>query len=401
MTILVIHNHYTLQGGEDEVVRSEEVMLRHYGHKVVLYTRSNSEIRTFSFIKKLKTFLLDIFWSRESYNTVRRIIRREKPDIVHVHNTFFLISPSIYDACKDENVPVVQTLHNYRLLCPIGIFYRQGRICQDCLSYGLKSAVINKCWQGSRVATLFLAILIKIIRLRIFFEKVKCYIVLGEFSRKIYTLNGVPEEKVSIKSNFLEFDPGVSFSEGKYGLFIGTLQEYKGIRTLINAWRDVDGDFPLKIIGEGPLRVELEKATQGNNIEFLGQKSLSEVLDYIKKALFVIVPSECYETGVRVIIESFACGVPLVASDHGAMKELITDHKTGLLFTPKDSRDLTAKINYLINNRDATKKMGFNARKEFEVKYTEEKNYNYLINIYRSIMKNSNVDEYCGATHNQ
>ncbi len=391
MSILIIHNRYLLSGGEDEVVKSEENMLRRFGHKVAVYMRSNSEIQNFSLLKRIKTFLIDIYWSRESYAAVRKLIREKRPDIVHVHNTFFLVSPSIYDACNDEKVPIVQTLHNYRLLCPIGIFYRDGKICKDCLIKGLKSSVINKCWKGSRLATLFLTIIIKIIRLRIFFKKVKHYIVLGEFSRQMYTTNGVPSEKVSIKPNFLDFDPEISNCQGGYGLFIGTLQEYKGIKTLIKAWHNVKDHFPLKIIGEGPLRKELEESAQGKNIEFLGQKPLCDVMDYIKRSLFVIVPSECYETGVRVIIEAFAAGIPLIASNHGAMQELIVEHETGLFFTPKDDKGLSEKVNYLIDHKDIAKKMGFNARKEFEEKYTQEKNYQWLMNVYRLALKNANT----------
>jgi len=386
MIILIIHNHYLLRGGEDEVVQSEVNMLRHFGHKVVFYVRSNTEFESFRLFKKIKTVLMDVFWSKDSYQAVRGIIQRERPDIVHVHNTFFLVSPSIYDACMVENVPVVQTLHNYRLLCPIGTFYRDGKICNDCLTKGLKSSVINKCWKGSRIATLLLASIVKLIRWkRIFFRKVRRSIVLGEFSRKMFSTNGIPSNFISVKPNFLDFDPGTSSVQGTYALFIGALRDYKGIKTLVRAWRNVNDHFPLKMIGEGPLRGEMEKLMQDASIGLLGQKTLAEVIGYIRGALFVVVPSECYETCARVIVESFACGVPVLASDHGAMKELITDHETGVFFTANDAEDLAVKANYLISHTDLVNKMGVNARIEFKKRYTMEMNHTQLMDIYKSI----------------
>ncbi len=391
LTILIIHNRYLLPGGEDEVVHAEKRMLEKFGNQVVLYERSNSEINDLTLLNKLVFLLKDIYWSKPSYQAIRKLIDEEKPDIAHFHNTFFLISPSAYDACYDAKIPIVQTVHNYRFLCPIGTFYRKGQICEDCLQNGKISSVINKCWKDSYFYSLVLSkILANIEKRKVVSEKIRHLITLTPFSKQKFIDNGFDRNKISLKPNFIDAksSPCPSSREnGEYGLFVGALRDYKGIRTLVNAWQNFKIDFPLKIIGEGPLHNELEKCSDGTRIEILGAKPFDETLHFMRKSLFLVVPSECYETGSRVTIEAFACGVPVIATNHGALKDLVDHGKTGLLFERTNTRDLAQKINSLVQNPLFAKKLGKNARRKYEERYAVEENYKILMDIYTKVLE--------------
>jgi len=387
MKILIVHNHYVYPGGEDEVVADEIKMLEQFGHKVILYEHFNKNISDFSLFNKLSFAFRDAYWSRRSYQEIRQLIDREKPDIAHFHNTFFSISPSAYDACFDAQIPIVQTLHNFRFLCPIGIFYRNGQVCEDCLKKGKKSAVVNKCWRNSRVSSFALTkILSNFEKKKILSEKINHYIAQSPFSRQKFIDNGFDQKKITIKPNFLAFESKPSDQQGTYGLFVGALRQYKGITTLVEAWKNLEINFPLKIVGDGPLYQELKREYGNADIEILGAKTLEETLELIKQSLFVVIPSECYENFPRVIIEAFCCGVPIVATDHGAMKDLIEHGKTGLLFKWRDKKDMAEKIQSLVDDPSLAKELGLNARKQFEENYTIEKNYETLMNVYNRIL---------------
>jgi len=386
--ILIVHNHYLYSGGEDEVVEAEKNMLEKYEHKVILYEQSNSQINERTVIDKLLFAFKEIYWSQKTYSDISRLIKKERPDVAHFHNTFFSISPSAYDACYHAGVPIIQTLHNYRFLCPIGLFYRKGQVCEDCVKNGKKAAVINRCWRNSY---LFSLVLTKIVRgfekRKILSEKISQFIALTPFSRQKFIDNGFDEKKITIKPNFFDFESKLAQGEGKYGLFVGALHEYKGLVTLTKAWKGLENNFSLKIIGDGPLYHELKKGCHNTEIELLGAKSLNETLQFIKDSLFVVIPSECYENFPRVILEAFACGVPVIATNHGALKDIVEHEKTGLLFKRANSDDLAEKINLLIANPDLARELGQNARRKYEANYTVEKNYQTLMDIYNSVVK--------------
>ncbi len=400
MKILIVHNSYQFRGGEDEVVRSEMKMLRGHGHKIVLYRRKNRELGVkIRFIKWfLRRFILkqpNRVDSKTEYERARREIQKEKPDIVHIHNTFYVINRSIYQACRDENVPVVQSLHNYRFLCPIAIFWRPAKgVCEDCLEAGnFQPAIKNRCWKNSTLHSMFLADLVKSYRENSFLKThVDHFIVLNEFSRNKYQENGFKDCKFSIKPQFLHFDPGAPLKRADYCLYAGGFFQYKGVTTLLKAWQKFHGKYQLKLLGKGPLLKELAKKYSASNIEFVGQKKPKETMEYMKKSLFIIVSSECYEAGPRVIIEAFACGIPVLGSSFiGPIKELIREGKNGLIFKGGDPSDLAAKAEFLLQNREKTLEMGRNAREEFEEKYTMEKNYPLLEKIYNDVL-NSRKD---------
>lgn len=387
MRILIIHNHYLQPGGEDEVVNAERAMLEKFGQEVILFEGSNGEINSLSIFKKLSFVFKEIYWSSETYGSVKRLIKARKPDLIHIHNTFLRLTPSIYQACYEASVPVVQTLHNYRFLCPIGTFYRQGTICQECLTMGRKQAVIHKCWKNSYFLSFILTKIVKQFYSRHVLENmIDHFIVLSEFSKNIYLQNSFSKDKLSVKPNFLNFDPGKAADSDNYALFVGSFQPYKGILTLLKAWQNLKERYPLKIIGDGLLDKEVSALAKGLNVECLGRKSLKDTVEYMKKALFVIVPSECYENFPRVIIEAFACGKAVLASRLGAMQELVKDNRTGLLFEPQNPRDLADKISFLFANKTLVHDMGEKARGEFLAKYSMEKNYDILMGIYEKVI---------------
>lgn len=391
MKILIIHNQYLERGGEDGVVDSEIRMLRDNGNEVLLYCRSNEEIKNAGFIEKLKFMASDIRWNRKSYEDIRGLAEKEKPDIAHIHNIFAMISPCVYSALKEASVPAVHTLHNYRMVCMNGIFYKNGNICESCLSGRLTAAVAKRCWRGSLFLSASLAsLLYKNYKLNVFKDGPDAFIALSEFSRNKFKEAGFPGEKLFVKPNFadFEFTPG---ERGGYGVFVGRLVDYKGVDTMLEAYKRLD-KYPLKIIGDGPMLQEFKaRLKDSRNVQLLGALSRKETLGYLARASFVVFPSECYENMPLVIVESMACGVPVIASDLGAMKELIKDNATGLLFRPRDALDLAGKIRFLAGNQGLIEQMGMNARREYEAKFTRDINYGMLMDIYnKTIVRHKN-----------
>ena len=386
MKVLIIHNHYKNRGGEDAVVEAEVALLKKYGHEVIYYTQSNAEIDKYSFLKKIHTFF-NSHWSKYNYLKIKELIAATSPDIMHVHNTLLLITPAVYYAAKELGIPVVQTLHNYRFICPNGEFYFKGRICEYCLkNKDLQRSLFYGCWRRSRFLT---AIVVKMLRFHesknTFKDLIDCHIALSEFSRDKFIAAGYAPDKITVKPNFVSSVPEETQGPkmDKYALFVGRLSEEKGVRFLVKCWEAIS-HIPLKIMGTGELLQELKISARRKrlNIEFLGEKENEEVAKYIKNSSFTIFPSQWYEPFGRVIIESFACGIPVIASSIGAAQELVSDHKTGLLFMPADRDDLIKKVNYLWGNAALLKRMGENARAEYLLKYTEEINYEKLMRIY-------------------
>ena len=386
MKILVIHNTYQQSGGEDVVAEAEVLMLRNAGHQVVMYHRSNNEINNFEWQEKI-IFPKQVIWAKKAIHDLRGIIYKEKPDAAHFHNTFLMISPAAYYACQEAGVPVVQTLHNYRLLCPAATFFREGRVCEDCLGHTLPwPGVLHACYRGSRAETALVASMLTFHhQAGTWQKKVDVYIALTEFARRKFIEGGLPPEKIVVKPNFLNQDPGIGESEREYAVFVGRLSTEKGLRTLLKAWLTLK-EIPLKIIGDGPMTDEIKMFVKTNQLEnsinILGRCSRQEVYAQIKGSRFLVFPSEWYEGFPITILEVFACGKPVIASQLGAMAEIIKDGKTGLFFEVGNSGDLASKVRQLLKNPQAYAEMGKNARVEFETKYTAEKNYEMLMRIY-------------------
>ena len=347
MKIALVHNEYQQPGGEDVVFEQEKRILERGGHEVVTYRRSNHEIAELSAIGR-RTLVIRTVWASDTHHDFGALLDREKPDVVHVHNTFVMISPSIYSACRKRGIPVVQTLHNFRLLCPGAQFLRDGKICEDCVDHSLVRSVWHGCYRDSRPATASVALMLAWHRREgTWDELVDRYIALTDFARNKFIASGFAPGKIVVKPNFVDPDPGAKL--GTSALYIGRLSKEKGLHTLLDAWKRLPKSCSLDIVGEGPQKKELEEEAQRCGlaaIQFRGQLSHTESLAAMKSARCLILPSEWYEGFPMTIAESFACGTPIICSKLGAMEEIVDDSRTGLHFTPGDFEDLARKVEW-------------------------------------------------------
>jgi len=385
LKIVSIHNYYQERGGEDEVADSERELMTAFGHEVVDYARQSEEIKDYGLGDKA-TLMPRTVWAWDSYREVEELLRVERPQVAHFHNTLPLISPAAYYACRDAGVPVVQTLHNYRLFCPAATFFRRGRVCEECVEHSLLRSVRYGCYRQSRTTTAAVSLMLALHRWReTWGRQVDVYVALTEFARQKFVAAGLPADKIVVKSNFVHPDPGCTDTEGQYAVYVGRLCQEKGLKTLLRAWRRLPGAIPLRIVGEGPMRQELEREVEKRGLEdvrFIGWQPKDNVLAIIKKARFLLFTSEWYETFGRTATEAFACGVPVIASRLGAMEEIIEDQRTGLHFAPGDPQDLADIVSFAWNHPERMREMGREARAEFEAKYTRDRNYELLMQIY-------------------
>jgi glycosyltransferase involved in cell wall biosynthesis len=381
MRILSIHNSYQIRGGEDESRESEERLLREMGHEVDVYEEDNDRIASLSNTQ----MALRTIWSTEAHEIVKQRLSKAAYDIVHVQNFFPLISPSVHHAAQTAGVPVIQTLRNYRLLCPNALFFRDGQVCEDCLGKPIPyPGVLHGCYRDSRVASAAVAAMLTVHRtMSTWTNAVTLFIALTEFARQKFIEGGFPAEKIVVKPNFVHPDPGIGTGSGGYALYVGRLSVEKGLDTLLAAWERLDQIIPLKIIGDGPLADQVIEATKRMpHVEWLGRKPMPEVHALMGEAMFLVFPSKWYETFGRVAAEAFAKGTPVIAANIGAIAELVDAGRTGLLFQPGNADDLAAKVCWLLDNPTAIEPMRKEARLEFEIKYTAEKNYHRLMAIY-------------------
>ena len=385
MKILCIHNHYQQRGGEDAVFAAETTLLQQHGHEVLKYIEDN---RCINEMERL-TVAAQTIWSFSSKRRLLKILQNTRPDMVHFHNTFPLISPSAYYACREAGVPVVQSLHNPRLLCPAATFFRSGHVCEDCLGKTPPwLGVLHACYRNSHLQTVLVAMMLTVHRLFKTWEKqVDIYIVFTEFYRQKFIKGGLPSEKIVVKPHFVYPDPGLrKQSSGNYALFIGRLDPEKGVLTLLQAWGQVKS-IPLKIRGNGRLLKEVQDFINKNrlkSVELVGRISKQELINLIKGARFLVWSSEgYYETFGLVAIEAFACGVPVITSHLGAMAEIVEDGRTGLHFISGDPKDLAAKVEWAWMHPECMQAMAREARAEYVVKYTAEQNYQMLMDIYQ------------------
>jgi glycosyltransferase involved in cell wall biosynthesis len=391
MKIIVVHNTYQRPGGEDVSFQSERNLLRDAGHEVVEYQRNNFEVAHYSGLIGQLALAKHTIWASDTRREFRELLALERPDIVHVHNTFIMISPSIYWACRDAQVPVVQTLHNFRLLCPVSTFVRDNKVCEECVERSLWRGVRHGCYHGSRSATAVVAAMLKVHRLSgTWKHAVDHYIATSEFSRRKFITAGLPAERISVKPNFVYPDPGPAAGTGEYALFVGRLSPEKGVHTLLAAWERLTSPILLRIVGDGPLRGEFEEQTRQRGLSsvcFRGQLTREQTLAEMRGARFLLLPSECYENFPMTIAEAFASGTPVLCSRMGAMKELVDHGRTGLHFTPANPADLAAQVTWAWTHAERLAAMGREARREYEAKFSAERNLKMLLEIYRRSLR--------------
>ncbi len=377
MRILTAHNYYLEPGGEDQVFRSEAHLLEDRGHAVLRYSVDNRRALKMSRLR----IAARAVWNRASGRRLRSLVAAHRPEVVHFHNTFPLLSPACYEAAREEGAAVIQTLHNYRLLCPGALLERGSGPCESCVGRRVAwPGILHGCYRASRAATAAVAGMTAVHRAAGTWNRaVDVYVALTRFARTRFVEGGLPPDKIVVKPNFVWPDPGPGAGSGGYALFAGRMSEEKGLETLAAAWRLLDGALPLKAAGDGPLVGTL---TGVPGIELLGRRTREDVLGLMREASFLVFPSLWYEGLPMAILEAFACGLPVIASRLGAMAEVIEDGRTGLLFRPGDAGDLAATIAWAATHPAELGRMRREARAEFEGRYTAALNYQALIEIY-------------------
>ena len=389
LSVLVIHNQYQQFGGEDAVVRAEVDLLRRAGHRVVQYVRDNSVLANYAGLRKASLFF-STTWDRSAYVEIRALIEKERPDIAHCHNLLPQMSPAAYYACKSAGVPVVQTLHNYRLFCPAGTCFCQSAVCTKC-THNLLNSVRRGCYRGSRLQTAAVALMLAAHRwFGSWNHAVDAYLAPSSFCRDCFIAAGLPEAKVHLKHNSLDRDPGQRTNRGDYALFAGRLSAEKGVLEMLDVWQRLP-HIPLLVAGDGPLYDEarcLVERSAGGHIKLLGRLDPQQTIAYMKGARLLVFPSRWYEPFGLSLIEAAACGVPAIASRIGATPELVIDNQTGMLFDPENFSELIGKVQWAWTHPAEMETMGTAARQLYEREFTAEKNYEALMNIYRKVARN-------------
>lgn len=381
--ILIVHNYYQIPGGEDRVVVNERKMLEDHGHEVVLYTRDNSELKKMGRVEKCLLPITTIF-NRKTYKEIRRIIYEQKISIVHVHNTLNLISPSVYYSALSMKIPVVQTIHNFRLLCPGATFYRDGNICEDCVSQGLRCAIRHSCYRGSKLQTAACVINTKIHRIMGIYGKIS-YICLTDFNKqKLLSLKQIKREKIFVKPNFAEeiseFVPGEQ--RANQFVFAGRLDKLKGIELLLKAWKEMGTKAPkLVICGIGPLEKWCERFIEKNkiNVDMLGFIPNEKMKRLVANSKALILPTQWYEGFPMTIVEAFSVGTPVICSDLGNAGSIVINGINGYKFAH------TSYIQLLEAIRKIDMEIYQKTFQDFQNKYSEEINYKILRKIYSTI----------------
>lgn len=389
MRVLLVHCFYrsSAPSGEDSVYRNEKKLLEDNGFEVITYEKYNDNLDNHSTLNKISAGA-EFIWSSLVFHELTKIIEKYKPDVAHFHNIFPQISTSSYAACKKMGVPVVQTLHNYRYICPSGLLQRKNKPCEKCIKGSLLNSLIYQCYRGSLFSTLPIVIMIifnKIVGN--FNNKVDRYIALTNFSKSRFIAGGFPKDKFSVKPNFVDFIENSEPTIGDYVVFVGRLTQEKGVGTLIEACKKIK-NIPVKILGDGELRGRLESiCIQFNlNVEFLGNQPKDKVMAIIKKSRFLVIPSEWYEGFPVVVVEAYACGKPVLASKIGSLDEIIIENVTGRKFTFGSSSSLAATIESMWLDTKMLKVMANNARAVFDTQYNPTTNFKNLLQIYSDVI---------------
>ncbi|MFK7603682.1 glycosyltransferase family 4 protein [Deinococcus sp. SM5_A1] len=389
MKILVVHNFYQQAGGEDVVFRAETALLRRHGHDVQTFAVSNDLIEQ---TPRLQVAAQTV-WNARMARKVTALVREYGSQIVHFHNTFPLLSPAVYGGARAGGAAVVQTLHNFRLLCANALLLRDGQICEDCLGKLPLAAVQHSCYRGSRSASAVVAAMQTVHRAAgTYRTDVDAYIALTEFARDKFIAGGLPPERIAVKPNFLEEHPSPGTGDGGYALFVGRLSPEKGIETLLQAWAELGATIPLRIVGDGPLASRVAEAEQTlPGVSWLGKLDPAEVREQMRGAVLLAVPSVWYEGGPLTMIEGWGVGLPMVASDLGAMSSMIRPGENGLLFQAGNAGGLAAQVRWLWEHPEDRQRMRDGALRIFQDTYSPQRNYEQLIKIYGDALERADT----------
>lgn len=392
MKVMLVHVKYRLKGGEDAVFENEVKLLQDHGYDVIPVLFSNDEINTRGIINKI-LLAVNTVWSIKYYKFMSQLLAKEKPDVVHFHNIFPLLSPSVYKACYDNKIPVVQTLHNYRWGCPAATFYRGGSVCELCMTDGLINSVKYGCYRNSRSATLVVAAMIIFSKWRSVFDRyVTKIIVLTQFAKNKMTEAHLPAAKIIVKPNFSFIEEGgvVSKSDNNevYALFIGRLSDEKGIKFLAETLIDIPESLCIKVAGDGPDFESIKKliAIKNLNMELLGSLDRSALTNVIMKSSLVVIPSQWYEGFPMVILDAYSHAKPVLISNIGGLPELVVPGVTGHVFDVGNNNSLKNKLIDMMADQDKLRIMGKNAYQKYKEEFSADNNLTRLKDVYDEVV---------------
>lgn len=387
LRVLQVHTRYRQAGGEEEVVTAERRLLEEAGLSVAQVLFDNPRPGANRVSPARLTQSISAVWSRGAARRVREAIEANGSQVVHVHNTFVSASPSIYNAADMCRVPIVQTLHNYRLICPAATAYRAGHPCTDCMGRTIPwPAVIHSCYRGSRAQSAVVAASLAFGRATgTYSRRIGAYLALTKFQRDLLVQGGLPADKIRVVPNFLEPDPGMASGPRSGFLFVGRLSEDKGVPTLVDAAALMPG--LVRVAGHGPLSPLVENAAGTGDLEALGRLEKSAVFDQLRGAVAMVLPSVWFEGLPVSVLEAYATGTPVIASKIGSLAEVIEDGVTGLLAIPGDAGDLADRLRWASDHPDEMRQMGSNARLEYETKYRGSTHLTALLETYRRLIE--------------
>ncbi len=384
MKVLLCHSYYQQRGGEDQSFEEERALLRDYGHEVIELTRHNRELAEQGTLAQLMMTL----WNRQTANELRHLITTHRPDVLHCTNTFPLISPSVIHQAAKQRVAVVQSLRNYRLICPGTFLMRDDQPCQDCVGRAIPwPAVRHGCYRDSRPASAAVVAMLVLHRaLGTWRRKVDAFFTLTNFARSKFIEAGFPKDRVHVKTNSVAPVEVAGIEKSDHFVFVGRLSSEKGVSTLLAAWAADPGLPPLKILGDGPLADEVRAAQKNDSrIHWLGRRDHSEVQEILSRSQALVMPSLWYETFGRTIIEAYSVGTPVIASRLGAMEELVEEGRTGLFFEPGQADSLAEQVwRFVALPLAERQNMAAVSKSRYFEKYTPESNYQRLIEIYET-----------------
>lgn len=390
--VLVLHNHYQLPGGEDAVFAAESALLEANGHEVVRLTVHNDELTG----RSRAGMAVDTLWNVREHARVRELLLAEKPAVMHCHNTFPQFSPAVYYAARSLGVPVVQTLHNFRLTCVNGLLFRDGKTCDKCVGSAAPwRGAVHACYRNNRPASAVAVAMVSAHRLiGTYARAVDRFVALTDFARERFVASGLPARRIVVKPNFAPDRGAPSGAAAREGfLYVGRLSEEKGIMLLIEAARRMTSDATITIVGDGPQRAAVERAAgELPRIRYVGAAPAEVVHARMSEAAAVVIPSLCYEMFPVVAAEAFGAGTPVVASAHGGLTSIVEDGLTGRLFAPGDASALARALDAFAEEREAAVQMGNAARARYERQFSPAANYAQLSGIYAGVLGSRMAD---------
>jgi glycosyltransferase involved in cell wall biosynthesis len=393
MKTIFVNNYYYIRGGAERVFFDEIAFLKSFGHEVMTFSMhykdnfysefsrffaSQIEYRNVSFVRKLLSGM-EMIYSRKCRRRFSGLLDYFKPDLIHAHNIYGRLTSSIIDAAKEDKVPVVMTLHDYKLICPSYLMLCKGKVCEDCKYNNYKYCLLNMCHDNALIPSFLYTVESYFNFIFKKYEWIRFFICPSKFNMRKHIEFGMPEEKLvhlPYSVNTLKYLP--DFKVGQHILFAGRIAKEKGLLTLIKAVENLDAI--LRIVGDGPMAAECKEYAKTNNIS-------NVVFELMKNSIFLVVPSEWYENLPMVALEAFAYGKPVIGSNIGGIPEIVDENENGLLFSPGDYLELREKIKYLIDRPSLIQEMGRRAREKAEKEYNPELHYQRLMSLYQKAMK--------------